>query len=189
MPTKARHSGLTDKGNLRDAHIERIRNVTIYKRGLTYYLYYRENGKSVRSKVDGNIATARATASKSGCCFGRSPPVAFRLQARWRPGNWWINFSISRRRSNACPALPRPLPARHWGHFKHFAASEHIKTVDQVDLATVDAFVKWLRTQHRSRNGAQKGAKAGYRTGGIKFILSTCRTAFNWAAKRRLLPP
>lgn len=27
------------------------------------------------------------------------------------------------------------------------------------------------------------------KTGGIKFILSTCRTAFNWAARRRRLPP
>lgn len=25
--------------------------------------------------------------------------------------------------------------------------------------------------------------------GGVKFILSTCRTAFNWAARRRMLPP
>ena len=27
------------------------------------------------------------------------------------------------------------------------------------------------------------------RVGGIKSILSTCRTAYNWAAKHRLLPP
>ena len=34
-----------------------------------------------------------------------------------------------------------------------------------------------------SRNGAAKGRKAAYQEGGIKFILSTCRTAFNWAAR------
>ena len=28
-----------------------------------------------------------------------------------------------------------------------------------------------------------------YAVGGVKFILSTCRTAFNWAARRRMLPP
>lgn len=28
-----------------------------------------------------------------------------------------------------------------------------------------------------------------YQPGGVKFVLSTCRTAFNWAGRRRMLPP
>src|SRR5208282_4478875 len=54
---------------------------------------------------------------------------------------------------------------------------------------TVEEFVKWLRGQKRNRNGSAKGKKDHYKIGGIKFILSTCRTAFNWAARHRMLPP
>jgi integrase len=53
----------------------------------------------------------------------------------------------------------------------------------------VEDFVKWLRGQKRARNGSAKGSRAHYKVGGIKFILSTCRTAFNWAGRRRMLPP
>ena len=34
----------------------------------------------------------------------------------------------------------------------------------------------------------REGKRDVYKTGGIKFILSTCRTAFNWAGRRRMLP-
>jgi len=49
--------------------------------------------------------------------------------------------------------------------------------------------VRWLRKQPRTRNGADAGLQRPYAASGIAFVLSTCRTAFNWAAKRRLLPP
>ncbi|HTU92242.1 MAG TPA: tyrosine-type recombinase/integrase [Gemmataceae bacterium] len=73
--------------------------------------------------------------------------------------------------------------------FIDFCKASRINTVDSIEQATVEDFVKWLRGQKRSRNGADKGRKAAYQEGGIKFILSTCRTAFNWAARRRMLPP
>ena len=53
----------------------------------------------------------------------------------------------------------------------------------------MEDFVKWLRRQRRTRNGAQTGRQAHYTTTGIQLILSTCRTAFNWAKKRRHPPP
>ena len=42
------HTGRTEKGHTRDVKIKRIGKVTVYKRGHTYYLYYRENGRAVR---------------------------------------------------------------------------------------------------------------------------------------------
>jgi hypothetical protein len=68
------HSGRTDAGNTRDAKVERIGPVTIYKRGLSYHLYYRENGATQRSKVDGNLAVARATASKVASALADARP-------------------------------------------------------------------------------------------------------------------
>ena len=54
--------------------MDRVGPVTIYKRGETYYLYYRENRKSERRRVDGNLAVARATAAKVAAALGESRP-------------------------------------------------------------------------------------------------------------------
>jgi hypothetical protein len=73
------HTGRTSRGNTRDLKVERVGAVTVYKRGVTYYIYYRESGRSVRRRVDGNLATARATASHVSAALNedRSSPFAF----------------------------------------------------------------------------------------------------------------
>ena len=68
------HTGQTDAGNIRDVKVDRIGPVTIYKRGETYYLYYRENRKSERRRVEGNLAVARATAAKVAAALGENRP-------------------------------------------------------------------------------------------------------------------
>ena len=50
------HSGQTASGNTRDVKVERIGRITIYKRGETYYLYFRQGGVTQRRKIDGNLA-------------------------------------------------------------------------------------------------------------------------------------
>lgn len=42
------HTGRTSRGNTRDLKVERVGAVTVYKRGVTYYIYYRESGRSVQ---------------------------------------------------------------------------------------------------------------------------------------------
>src|SRR5262249_10174022 len=73
--------------------------------------------------------------------------------------------------------------------FLDFCRDTPVGTIDTVQEATVEAFVQWLRGQKRTRNGASRGKRDVYQVGGVKFIPSTCRTAFNWAARRRMLPP
>ena len=68
------HTGRTAGGNIRDLKIERIDRVTIYKRGAVYYLYYREDGQSVRKRVDGNLAVAKATAAKVAAALAEERP-------------------------------------------------------------------------------------------------------------------
>ena len=46
-----------------------------------------------------------------------------------------------------------------------------------------------MRKQIRVRNGRAAGERKPYSASGIKYILTTCRSAFNWAARRRYLPP
>ena len=192
MPRKkkdfAGHTGRTAAGHTRDVKVERIGKVTVYKRGDVYYLYYRQGGVTQRRRVEGNLAVARATAHKvlTALDEGKPSPVAYLRTSPEKLVEGYLDAVASvqklalRTQDRYRAALDR---------FLDFCQTARISTVDTVDEATVEDFVKWLRGQKRARNGAAKGKRAFYQVGGVRFILSTCRTAFNWAARRRMLPP
>jgi site-specific recombinase XerD len=165
-----------------------VRDVTIYRRGRTYYLYYREDGRSIRRRVDGNIAVARATASKVAAALdsGQQSPLGFHRTA---PAVVVEKFLEYTEHVQGLAIRTRERYRAALGHFVTFAGETGIGSVDRVSEATVEDFVKWLKGATRTRNGAAKGRKSKFHIGGIKFILSTCRTAYNWAAKHRFLPP
>ena len=70
----------TASGALAYVKVERIGRVTIYRRGPTYSLYFRERGETVRRPVDGNLTTARAAASTVNAALAeqRPTPLGFR---------------------------------------------------------------------------------------------------------------
>jgi integrase len=184
----AGHTGQTEQGHTRDVKVERIGPVTIYKRGGAYYLYYREGGSTQRPRVDGNLAVARATASKVAAALAdrRPSPIGHRRTSPEQMVAGYLDYIISvqklalRTQDRYRAALER---------FLEFCKSARIVALDAVAESTVEDFVRWLRGQTRARNGAATGKRDVYKLGGVKFILSTCRTAFNWAARRRMLPP
>src|SRR5262245_31608004 len=184
----AGHTGRTATGHTRDVKVERIGKVTIYKRGNVYYLYYRQGRISHRRKIDGNLATARATAHKvvDAMNDGRPSPIAY---TRTKPEVMIAGFldAVAKVQKLALRTQDRYKAALD--RFNEFCEAAKINTIDSVQEATVEEFVKWLRGQKRTRNGAVTGRRDVYKVGGVKFILSVCRTAFNWAARHRLLPP
>ena len=80
------HTGRTDKGHTRDVRIERIGHVTIYKRGKTYSLYYREFGKTLRRRVLGNFASAAASGRSGGQIAKPHGLPRRRVMPSWRSG-------------------------------------------------------------------------------------------------------
>ena len=187
-PAPRGHTGTTTRGHTKDQRIQRLGRVTIYKRGKTYYLYYREAGKTIRQKVEGNLASARLAASHVNTALEEKRPSPLRFQ-RIAPDRFvrgYLDYcehvaghsfrTVNRYRA----ALER---------FQEFAEDKGIGSIDQVTEGTVEEFVKWLRQQKRTRNGAAVGKQEPYSVAGIKFILSTCRTAMNWARKRGHLSP
>ena len=189
VPAMKGHTGHTPSGNVRDVTIQRIGRVTVYKRGKTYYLYYRERGKSVRRKVEGNLATARAMASKVAAAVeeGSPSPLGFTRIAINELLDGFIEYCESVR-GLALRTVDRYRAAL--GHFRKFAGERlSSSSADEFTQAVVEDFVKWMRLQPRTRNGAKTGQQGRYSTSGIRFTLSSCRTAFNWAKKRRYLPP
>jgi hypothetical protein len=146
------HIGRTESGHARDVRVERIGPVTIYKRGNTYALYYRQDGQAHRQKIDGNLAGARATAHKVGDALAeeRVSPLAFtrttpgRLSAAYLDAVAGVRKLALRTRGRYKAALDR---------FTDFCTSADVKTIDAVSLATVEDFVKWLRGQRRFGGG------------------------------------
>lgn len=182
------HTGQTANGNVRDVKVERIGPVTIYKRGETYYLYYRENRRSERVRVDGNLLVARTSAAKVAAALGehRPSPLGFDRTSPELMCAGYLDY-VANVQKLAWRTQDRYRAALE--RFLEFCVSAEIPTVDAADERTVEDFVRWLRGQTRTRNGAKTGKRDVYAIGGVKFILSTCRTAFNWAARRRMLPP
>jgi len=74
------HTGTTPRGNTRDMKVERLGGVTIYKRGKNFYLYYREIKRTVRRRVDGNLATARLVAGHVNTALAESRPSPLGFQ-------------------------------------------------------------------------------------------------------------
>lgn len=181
-------SGRTSAGNVRDIKIGRVGPVTIYKRLDTYYLYYLEDGQRKRPRIDGDLAVAKATAADVAKALAeeRRSPLTFRrispddLVARYLSYVAEVQRRAWRTQNRYRAALDR---------FLDYARDRSIETVDRITVADVEDFVRWLRGQSRCRNGSKTGKKDAYKVGGIKFVLSTCRTAFNWAARNRHLPP
>ena len=184
----ARHTGKTSGGNIRDIKVDRIGPVTIYKRGDTYCLYYREHKKSQRRRIDGNLAVARATAAKVAAALSehRPSPLGFERTSPDQLRAGYLDYVENvqrlawRTQDRYRAALDR---------FLEYCQADGIKAIDSFQESTVEDFVRWLRGQTRTRNGAKQGKREVYAVGGVKFILSTCRTAFNWALRRRMLPP
>ena len=187
MP-KNRHTGYTSSGSVKDTKVERIRRVTIYRRGDVYYLYYRENGNSIRRPVEGSLNTARATASKIAVAMdeGRPSPLGF---LRTSPADLITQYLSYTKEVQGLASRSQDRYRAALERFQDFTAEQEIQTVDSVTEATVEDFVRWLRQQKRSRNGHENATMQGYKIGGIKFILSTVRTAFNWGKKRRFFAP
>ena len=167
----------------------RLGKVTIYRRGKSYWLYFRDSGRSIRKKIDGSLATARATASQVNVHLeqGRSSPFSFQTKPISRVVKDFIEH-CQVVRGLRIRSVQRYRAALD--HFLEFVNTKpHLNNIDQVKEPTVEEFVHYLRRKKRVRSGEKTGHKDKYETGGIVFILSTCRTLFNYARKCRLLSP
>ena len=182
------HTGQTTAGNTRDVKAEGIGPVTIYKCGNTYSLYYRQDGVSQRHKIDGNLAVARATAHKVAEVLtgDRPSPLVYNRTSPEKMVTGYLD-AVATVQKLALRTQDRYKAALD--RFLDFCGEAQVATIDAIDLGEVEDFVKRLRGQKRNRNGSKKGSRDFYKVGGIKFMLSSRRTAFNWAARRCMSPP
>jgi len=166
----------------------RIGKVTGYLRGRVWYLCYFENGQRRRPRVGPDRDAARQLAARvndqleSGAqsAFSFEPLTVTALRDRWLEHHEQVRrssvHSINRYRT-ATDHLLRFLdahPVRHAGLFSATLAVE---------------FVRYLRSVRVSPNGHPNTPKRPLLDKGVRYVLECCRALFNYAARRRHLPP
>ena len=154
--------------------VTRVGKVSVYRRGSSYWIYFRDSGKTIRKKIDGNLATAKATASQVNVHLEQKQPSPFSFQTR--PVAKVVHDFLEHcklARGLRIRSLKRYRAALD--HFLDFVSNKpHLYNVDQVKETTVDEFVRYLHDKKRVRSGERTGPKEKYTPSGIAFILSTC---------------
>ncbi len=169
------------------ARRRRVGRVSYFSHHGSWYLYYREGAVQKRVRVGPDEAEAARLAAER-------------------------NAELARGRLTAAPTF-EPIPVaelrrRFLDHHEHVVRSS-LATVNRYRTATAyleafganggrsvpahevqsDEFLRWLRGVQISPNGHAHSRRRPLRERGIRFILNTCRSLYQYAAKRRHLPP
>jgi integrase len=185
---KRSRDGLQQDGRRSDKHTH-IGDVTIYQRGLSWYLYYREGGVPRRVPVgrDRDVAVKRAAEVNAQLAYGVRSTFQFeRIKVEELVPRWLDHHELVLRSKMS-------TVSRYRNAIEHLVRFIKIKrpniAVDALTTPVAEEFVKHLRTVPISPNGHARTRKRVMRDRGILGVLRTCRAFWNYAAKHRHVPP
>jgi len=167
----------------------RVGKVAAYLRGEVWYLNYTEHGQRRRPRVgtDRNAARQLAAQINAQLETGESTVLSFEpisiaeLQSRWLEHY----DSVLRTSVNT---ISRYRAATN--HLIRFVKSSPVgRTTAQFRVGHAEEFVRHIRTIRVSPNGHPNARLRPLLDKGVLYILFVCRTMFNYATKRRHLPP
>lgn len=183
----SRSSDSTPAG--RNAAPFRIGRVRIFLRGRVWYLCYHEQGKRCQPRIGPDRDVARQMAAKINAQLETGAPSALGFEPisigdlRER---WLANHEHVRRSS--LQTIRRYRAATE--HLIGFTSKDRpLRLVSDFRPIHAEEFVRYLRVLKVAPNGHKNSAKRGLRDNGIKYILETCSTLFNYANRQRHLPP
>ena len=114
--------------------------------GRNYWIYFRDKGRTIRKKIDGNLAVARATASQVNVHLeqGRSSPFSFQTKPISRVVKDFIEHCrvVRGLRIRSVQRYRAALD-----HFLDFVNTKlHLNNIDQVKESTVEkCCTSWAR--------------------------------------------
>lgn len=167
----------------------RVGRVRAYLRGRVWYLCYHECGRRHQPRVGPDRDVARQMAAEINAQLEAGAPSALGfepisiLDLRQR----WLDHHEHVRRSSL-QTIRRYRAATE--HLINFVT--HVRPLRRAsDFRPIhgEEFVRYLRSLQVAPNGHRNAAKRRLRDNGIKYILETCSTLFNYAARHRHLPP
>ena len=164
----------------------RVGRVSYYEHHGGWYLYYQQDGESVRKRVADTEKSAAQLAAQVNAQRSSGAPTLFAFEP--------VSVPELRRRfldyhehvlGSSLATVRRYRAATR--HLERFVAANG-KPKD-AHLIAVDRFVRHLRTIKVAPNGHANSRKRLLRGKGIRFILEVCRSMYTFAAKKRHLPP
>jgi integrase len=166
----------------------RVGRVVLYRRSQVWYLRYHESGKRRQQRGAKDLPTARRLAAEINSQLESGTPTALGYEAisptKLRK-TWLEHHDMVRRSSTATISRYRTAT----DHLLRFVHDQPIKQLSQFRIVHAEAFVRHLRQLKVAPNGHKNTEKRPLRDKGVKFVLECCRAMFNFAMKRRHLPP
>ena len=167
----------------------RIGRVRAFQRGSVWYLIYYEHGRRHQPRVGRDRAAARQLAAEvngqlevgSPSSLGFQPISIIELRQRWLDQHEHV-------RRSSLGTVRRYYAAT--AHLLEFLADVRpVGRVSDFRSQHAEEFVCYLRSKKVTPNGHKNARKRKLLDGGIKYILETCCSLFNYAARHRHLPP
>jgi integrase len=164
----------------------RVGRVSVYLHHGTWWLYYREQGRPHRSKVAATRDEAEGVAAQVNAQLSSGSPTLLSFTP----------ISLPELRQHFLDYHEHVLKSSLSTVRRYRAATQHLENFvalrpkpPQAHEVRADAFAAYLRQIEVAPNGHKNTARRRLRDKGIRFILETCRSMFNFALKRRHLPP
>jgi len=186
VPRSTRPS--SDKKTAKTASF-RVGRVRVYLRGRIWYLCYHEQGRRRQPRVGPDRDEARQLAAEVNAqlevgapsALGFEPVSFVDLRQQWLENHEHVRRSSLR-------TIQRYRAATE--HLLNFIRDERpLRRVSDLRPAHAEEFVRYLRSLKVAPNGHRNASKRRLRDKGIKYILGTCSTLLNYAARHRHLPP
>lgn len=167
----------------------RIGRVRAFLRGRVWYLAYYELGKRRQPRVGPDRQEAKQLAAEINGQLEVGAPSALGFQpisvAELRQ-NWLNHHELVRR--SALGTICRYRSATQ--HLLDFLVdSRPLRRVSDFRPQHASEFVQYLRHKKVAPNGHRHARKRLLRDTGVKFVLETCCSLFNYAIRHRHLPP
>ena len=167
----------------------RIGRVRAVRRGSVWYLIYYEHGRRHQPRIGRDRAGARQLAAEingqlevgAPSSLGFQPISITELRQRWLDQHEHV------RRSSLGTVRRYRAATEHLLAF--LADVRPVCRVSDFRPQHAEEFVCYLRSKKVAPNGHKNARKRKLLDGGIKYILETCCSLFNYAARHRHLPP
>jgi len=166
---------------------KRVGRVSYYLHHGSWYVYYRSGTRPVRTRIGQNEAEAARVAAERNAEMARGPIA---IAPTFEP------VTIAELRHCFLDYHEHVLGSSLATVNRYRTATEYLATFASEGgralpshLLVADDFLRWLRRIRVAPNGHPSSCRRPLREGGIQFVLNTCRTLYQYALKRRHLPP
>jgi integrase len=164
----------------------RVGKVTLYQHHGAWWLYFSEGKQRVRRKVGESQCEAEVLAAQTNFQLAQGAPTVFSFQP----------VSVAELRQRFLDYHEHVMKSSVATLDRYRSATQHLEDFvrtqtkePQAHEVRPDTFARHLRQIEVAANGHKNTKRRKLRDKGVQFILETCRSMYNFALKRRHLPP